>query len=91
VPPPVIDRLRAMAEANGHTDLVGALGSEAGQAPDTVPPLPPPAKSPRAERKRLHALLDEVLNSGDRDALEAVIPNLELSAKWVRQRTQKRK
>jgi hypothetical protein len=79
------------ASAASVPNLVGALGSEAGQAPDTVPPLPPPAKSPRAQRKRLHALLDEVLNSGDRDALEAVIPSLELSVKWVRQRAHKRK
>ncbi len=58
-----------------------------GESPRAQSPVPPRRSQsvfPPAERSKLHALLDEILDSGDPDAIEAVVPNLRLFSKWVR-------
>jgi hypothetical protein len=42
------------------------------------------AKRPVFDVPRLHGLLDEILDSGNPDAIQAVVPNLEVFAKYVR-------
>jgi len=82
-PPEVIEKLRTLAASAGRGDL--ALGlTMAGTGQATIVTARPPTAQP--DRDRLHALLDMILDSGDPDALATLIPNLELFAKWVREK-----
>jgi transcriptional regulator with XRE-family HTH domain len=93
-PAEVIEKLKNIATANGHADVAIALsGSDwtvkrVFHPGETIisAPKPKAGGSSGDDRGHLHALLDEILDSGDADALQAVIPNLEVFAKYVRVR-----
>lgn len=59
------------------------------------PASPPPVRTAAtrdgsitpAARQRYHEILDEIFDSGDPDAIRAVVPNIELFGKWVRTRS----
>jgi transcriptional regulator with XRE-family HTH domain len=93
-PADVVDKLKTIAAGAGRADLGVAITSDDWQVQRVLQPgetfistgvRPPPIPAiPPAERRQLHAILDEILDSGDEDALAAVIPNLHLFGKWVR-------
>jgi len=79
IPRQVLDRIEAIAR---DKDVLNQFAP----APVTqgTKPLDPKRSAGRdASRERLHAMLDNILDSNDQDALRAVIPNLELFSKWV--------
>jgi transcriptional regulator with XRE-family HTH domain len=83
IPSPVLAKLQSIATKNGHPDLAALLASEDGQAP----PAQASAKAQQTpERRRLHALLDLILDSGDPDSARAILPVLELAAKRPKKR-----
>ena len=91
VPREVADKLASVAEEHGWLDIALEL-----RAPFEAPTQDPPGKSAssrpamcslsRADRDRLHGLLDEVFNSGDPDATSTVVANIEVFARFVRSR-----
>jgi hypothetical protein len=97
-PAAVINQIISLATERGYADWAVVLKSDnwrvvnvlqPGETLITAPkagaaaPVPPAGG---ADRAALHGLLDEILNSGDPDAIEAVVPNLSIFAKWVRSR-----
>jgi len=102
-PPPaeVVEKLKSIAVQSGRADLGVALTSDEWRVHGVFHPgetfissIPRPAPGPiiaPSERLQLHAILDEILDSGDEDALAAVVPNLHLFGKWVRERKKPKK
>jgi len=88
-PAEVREKLRSIATQAGRDDLAAALTTEDFIPGETRTPPTKPAK-PNARREQYHALLDEILDSGDPDALNAVIPNLVLFGKWIRSKGSER-
>jgi transcriptional regulator with XRE-family HTH domain len=79
IPRQVLDRIEEIARDKGVLDQFAPVPVTQG-----TKPLDPKRSAGRdASRERLHAMLDNILDSKDPDALRAVIPNLELFAKWV--------
>ena len=97
-PAEVIQSLKTIAAATGHADWAVFLSSdnwrvarviEPGETLISAPPRPHPASGGATSRESLHGMLDEILDSGDPDALNAVVPNLVLFHKWVEQKSPK--
>ena len=71
-PPEVIAQLKRLAADAGRSDLADALTLNGSTA------APPPNL-----RRRAHQLVDRIFDGGDPDAIAAIMPNLELFAKWT--------
>ena len=69
----VIERLAAFAESHGHKDLADQFRGQ------TLTNRPSPDR-----HRRWYALLNEVLVSGNAEAISAVTKNLEIFARYVR-------
>jgi transcriptional regulator with XRE-family HTH domain len=86
-PAPVVEKLRAIAIANGHPDIAGALPGGEQPVPKRATGAPSPKSGPPRpgpERDRLHAILDEILDSGQPEAIPGVIQSLKAFAAYAR-------
>jgi len=80
VPPETVQELKTLAAKYGYADIALELSSEDWQIRTVVHPFPkpaPPVVQPApaildAGRQAQHAMLDALLDSGNRDAIQAV-------------------
>lgn len=89
-PAAVIERLQTLAVEHGRADLGLALGDEwevkhVIKPGETLITTARPAGSYNPKNKELHDMLELVLESGVKKAIEAVVPNLVLFADYVAQ------
>ena len=88
----VVERLKTVAVDHGYADLALRLSSddwrvrrvfEPGEIIFTSPPSTQTGYPYLIENRRYHDLLEKVLNSRKKKAIDAVIPNLELFGDYV--------
>jgi transcriptional regulator with XRE-family HTH domain len=90
----VIDKLRRLAIAHGREDLAAAMGGfgvksvfDPGETIISAPRSTAASKPPKKDGWQ--QMLDEVLNSGQQDVVDAVNANLTFSVGVIRQRAGK--
>jgi ParB-like chromosome segregation protein Spo0J len=103
-PAEVIDRIRSLAAETEHADWAVPLLSDEWRVTTVIYPgetlISAPKPKPRTagsslpgmpDRDELHAMLDDVLDSGNPEAIQAVVPNLVLFQKFVNLKSDNRK
>jgi ParB-like chromosome segregation protein Spo0J len=95
IPADVIERIKSLAAERGHADWAVFLSSDEWRAVSVLQPGetligarqtegPRPKLATTRDPATLHSMLDDILESEDPDAIQAVVPNLELFHKWVK-------
>jgi transcriptional regulator with XRE-family HTH domain len=80
----VIDKLKTLAAKHGLT-FDPFPSDQPGPAPTLLSSRRPASRNPSSARNdQAHALLDEVLASGDKDAISAVLQNLDAFTRLTR-------
>jgi len=88
----VIETLKTLAVKAGHPEIAVALSSDEWKVQRVFQPGETIISAPRrAANSEWHQMLDEVLDSGQRDAIEAVQSNLLVFVDRVRLRKQPEK
>ena len=82
VSPDMVDRMLAVASRNHLATLEDLLLGLKGAA-DPVVAAPSPGGEYNPKNKALHDMLEMVLESGNRKAIDAVVPNLVLFSDYV--------
>ena len=91
-----VEKFKTLAADRGYPDIAMELSSDDWQVRGVIQPGEilisqagsGPKKAPsfvRDQRSRWHSLLDEILDSGNADAISAATQNLDLFARYVRQ------
>jgi ParB-like chromosome segregation protein Spo0J len=92
IPAEVIERIQSLAAETGHADWAVPLLSDEWRVVAVIHPGETLIGAPKSKktyppgipgRAELHAILDEILDSENPDAIGAVVPNLVLFRKFV--------
>ncbi len=84
ITPEVRQTIIHLAEKHGLQDLVEDLIQELEDRPPEDRYVPVLQKLPRPHKSKLHAMLEEILTSGDQETISAVTTNIQVLYDYIR-------